>query len=31
VYLRLRGKPRPLSLKQKKIKPRPHSSKHTAK
>lgn len=31
VYLRLRGKPRPLSLKQKKIKPRPHSSKHAAK
>ena len=31
VYLRLRGKPRPLSLKQKKIKPRPHSSKNAAK
>ncbi|KAF8629545.1 hypothetical protein AX15_003395 [Amanita polypyramis BW_CC] len=31
VYLRLRGKPRPLSLKQKKIKPRPHSSRNTAK
>ncbi|KAF8627941.1 hypothetical protein AX17_006095 [Amanita inopinata Kibby_2008] len=31
VYLRLRGKPRPLSLKQKRIKPRPHSSKHATK